>query len=133
MPIYEYRCNACEQVFEEWLKSFDDTEPNCPVCGGHAERIMSNTTFVLKGGGWYVTEYGNHKASDAEESKEAKASASNNSTSDNGAGDKATGDKASGDKASGDKAAASSKEASTNTSKTPASASATPTNKSATA
>lgn len=64
MPIYEYRCNDCDQVFEEWLKTFDETEQRtCPVCGGHAERIMSNTTFVLKGGGWYVTEYGNQKAS----------------------------------------------------------------------
>ncbi len=61
MPIYEYRCQQCQNVFEEWLKSFDDEAPNCPSCGGQAERIMSNTTFVLKGGGWYVTEYGNHK------------------------------------------------------------------------
>lgn len=59
MPIYEYRCAQCQNVFEEWLKSFDDDAPNCPNCGGQAERIMSNTTFVLKGGGWYVTEYGN--------------------------------------------------------------------------
>lgn len=63
MPIYEYRCNDCEQVFEEWLRTFDETERTCPVCGGHAERIMSNTTFVLKGGGWYVTDYGKQSAS----------------------------------------------------------------------
>ena len=65
MPIYEYRCNDCEQVFEEWLRTFDETEHTCPVCGGHAERIMSNTTFVLKGGGWYVSEYGKQSASTA--------------------------------------------------------------------
>lgn len=77
MPIYEYRCNDCEQVFEEWLKTFDETEHACPVCGGHAERIMSNTTFVLKGGGWYVTDYGNHKASaPAPASGDASAAAS---------------------------------------------------------
>lgn len=61
MPIYEYRCQKCENVFEEWLKNFDEAAPECPQCGGQTERIMSNTTFVLKGGGWYVTEYGNHK------------------------------------------------------------------------
>ncbi len=63
MPIYEYRCNACEQIFEEWQNSFDDKHPDCPVCGGSAERILSNTTFVLKGGGWYVSEYGRNSAS----------------------------------------------------------------------
>lgn len=62
MPIYEYRCKACDTVFEEWAKSFDSPEHEpCPKCGGDAVRIVSNTTFVLKGGGWYVTEYGNHK------------------------------------------------------------------------
>lgn len=59
MPIYEYRCKECHQIFEEWTKHVDDAEPHvCPVCGILAERIMSNTSFVLKGGGWYVTDYG---------------------------------------------------------------------------
>lgn len=61
MPIYEYRCSDCHQIFEEWLKTFDDSPRNCPVCNGVAERVVSNTSFVLKGGGWYVTEYGNRK------------------------------------------------------------------------
>lgn len=62
MPIYEYRCTACGNLFEEWVKHFDSPEHEpCPKCGGDAARIVSNTSFVLKGGGWYVTEYGNHK------------------------------------------------------------------------
>lgn len=62
MPIYEYRCTACGNQFEEWVKHFDSPEHEpCPKCGGDAARIVSNTSFVLKGGGWYVTEYGNHK------------------------------------------------------------------------
>ncbi len=63
MPIYEYRCKDCQQVFEEWCKHFEDggTERTCPVCKSQAQRIMSNTTFALKGGGWYVTDYGTHK------------------------------------------------------------------------
>lgn len=62
MPIYEYRCRLCDHLFEEWAKSFDSPnhEP-CPKCGGDAERIMSRTSFVLEGTGWYVTEYGNRK------------------------------------------------------------------------
>ena len=60
MPIYEYCCGKCSHVFEEWAQHFDspDHEP-CPKCGGEASRIVSNTSFVLKGQGWYVTEYGN--------------------------------------------------------------------------
>jgi putative FmdB family regulatory protein len=57
MPIYEYRCNECGQVFEEWQRDFKNRQMACPVCKGESERIMSNTTFVLKGGGWYVTDY----------------------------------------------------------------------------
>ena len=46
MPIYEYRCRKCGNVFEEWVKTFDSPELEpCPKCGGDAERIMSNTSF----------------------------------------------------------------------------------------
>lgn len=58
MPIYEYRCKECQQVFEEWQKDFAEHQFSCPVCGGLSERLISNTSFVLKGGGWYVTDYG---------------------------------------------------------------------------
>jgi putative FmdB family regulatory protein len=57
MPIYEYRCCDCEQIFEEWQKGFEDKDVPCPVCGHKAKRIISNTAFVLKGTGWYVTDY----------------------------------------------------------------------------
>ncbi|MBF0480515.1 MAG: zinc ribbon domain-containing protein [Desulfovibrionaceae bacterium] len=65
MPIYEYRCNECGQVFEEWQRDFKTREKACPVCKGESERIMSNTTFVLKGGGWYVTDYSKQGAASA--------------------------------------------------------------------
>ena len=57
MPIYEYRCSDCEHIFEEWQKGFEDKDVACPVCGHKAKRIISNTAFVLKGTGWYVTDY----------------------------------------------------------------------------
>ena len=35
MPIYEYRCRKCGNVFEEWVKTFDSPELEpCPKCGG---------------------------------------------------------------------------------------------------
>lgn len=62
MPIYEYQCPQCGKVFEDWVQLSDAaaTRP-CPGCGAAARHILSNTSFVLKGGGWYVTEYGNRK------------------------------------------------------------------------
>lgn len=62
MPIYEYACPHCHKTFEEWLKSSDDQTSSfpCPLCGQDAPRIISQTTFILKGGGWYATEYGTH-------------------------------------------------------------------------
>ncbi|MDL2267832.1 zinc ribbon domain-containing protein [Desulfovibrio sp. OttesenSCG-928-G15] len=67
MPIYEYRCEECKQLFEEWCKHVEDesTPHACPICKGHAERIISHTSFALKGGGWYVTEYGSRKSDGA--------------------------------------------------------------------
>ena len=62
MPIYEYHCNACDIEFEEWHRHADDImDVPCPACKKTAHRVISNTTFVLKGSGWYVTEYGNRK------------------------------------------------------------------------
>ena len=63
MPIYEYRCAECQQLFEEWCKHVDDNSTNhdCPICKGQARRIISNTSFALKGSGWYVTEYGSRR------------------------------------------------------------------------
>lgn len=57
MPIYEYCCEDCRQIFEEWQKDFQDKGKTCPVCGGTAQRLISNTSFVLKGGGWFASGY----------------------------------------------------------------------------
>lgn len=57
MPIYEYTCEDCHQIFEEWQKDFQDRPKTCPVCGGSAHRLISSTSFVLKGGGWYASGY----------------------------------------------------------------------------
>ncbi|MDR0827644.1 MAG: zinc ribbon domain-containing protein [Desulfovibrio sp.] len=63
MPIYEYRCDECSHLFEEWSKKVEtgDAERACPLCRGKARRIISNTSFALKGDGWYMTDYGTLK------------------------------------------------------------------------
>lgn len=57
MPIYEYSCKDCKQLFEDWQKDYEEREIPCPVCGGSASRLISSTSFVLKGGGWYASGY----------------------------------------------------------------------------
>jgi putative FmdB family regulatory protein len=58
VPIYEYQCDTCENVFEELILGSEDDPDTCPECGKKGvHRVMSNTSFQLKGEGWYVTDY----------------------------------------------------------------------------
>lgn len=57
MPIYEYLCDSCGNEFEEWQKFSDAPVSKCPVCGCKPQRLISRSSFVLKGTGWYVTDY----------------------------------------------------------------------------
>lgn len=62
MPIYEYQCPKCQKVFEEWVSlSQAHGEEPCPDCGTLSPRLISHSSFVLKGGGWYVSDYGYRK------------------------------------------------------------------------
>ncbi|CAN2040449.1 FmdB family transcriptional regulator [Candidatus Magnetomoraceae bacterium gMMP-15] len=64
MPIYEYECEDCGNV-EEVLQNFSD-EPKtiCNHCNGKLHKLISQSTFHLKGTGWYVTDYAKGKRSD---------------------------------------------------------------------
>jgi len=57
MPIYEYRCEQCGREFEEWQRFSDAPVEKCDECGGKAHRLISQSSFHLKGTGWYVTDY----------------------------------------------------------------------------
>jgi len=48
MPIYEFRCNACDNVFELFLSMNSSPEQVCPECGGTAFRILSRTVGFIK-------------------------------------------------------------------------------------
>lgn len=84
MPIYEYRCDSCHALFEEMTSSVNKTTLPCIYCDGKAHRIISKSSFHLKGGGWYATEYGT-KVSNTEsvttESSSAMDSSESTSTS----------------------------------------------------
>ena len=57
MPIYEYQCSRCNNVFELLHKMDEDCEAVCPKCMAPARKIISATSFVLKGAGFYVNDY----------------------------------------------------------------------------
>lgn len=57
MPIYEYECTKCNEQFEVMQKITDDPLAKCSSCGGALKKLITNTSFVLKGSGWYVTDY----------------------------------------------------------------------------
>ena len=64
MPIYEYYCEACGHEFEVMQKITEKPIRKCEECGKmKAKRSISRTSFVLKGSGWYVTDYGGANAS----------------------------------------------------------------------
>jgi len=75
MPIYEYECQACGHRFEEWQKMSDKPVKVCPKCKARkVEKLISHTSFQLKGGGWYSDLYASQKpASGAAESSGASA------------------------------------------------------------
>lgn len=57
MPIYEYHCRKCDGVTEK-IQGFNDPPlKKCPSCGGRMEKMMSPGAFILKGTGWYATDY----------------------------------------------------------------------------
>src|SRR5437868_3525186 len=56
MPIYEYRCEKCGD-FEVTQRITEDPLKKCPTCKRKVRKLMSNTSFQLKGSGWYVTDY----------------------------------------------------------------------------
>src|SRR5437870_457565 len=57
MPTYEYECLKCRRVFEVRQRISEPALTMCDVCGGEVRRLLSAAPFILKGGGWYVTDY----------------------------------------------------------------------------
>ena len=57
MPIYEYQCDSCGAQRELFVRSTDAPRPICADCRKRMRRVISQTAFILKGSGWYVTDY----------------------------------------------------------------------------
>jgi putative FmdB family regulatory protein len=68
MPIYEYKCTKCGKEFEVIQKFSDKPVEKCIHCSGKVEKLISQSSFHLKGSGWYATDY----ASGPKKEKEKK-------------------------------------------------------------
>ncbi|MBX6422476.1 FmdB family zinc ribbon protein [Thermosulfurimonas sp. F29] len=76
MPIYEYECENCGRHLEVWQKITEDPLTVCEVCGGKLRKLISQSSFILKGTGWYVTDYArkDQKKSSSKEDSGGKTS-----------------------------------------------------------
>jgi putative FmdB family regulatory protein len=70
MPVYEYACEKCGHEFEVSQRITDEPVKTCPVCRARkVKRLISQTSFVLKGGGWYSDLYSSGKGKDKDADK----------------------------------------------------------------
>ena len=91
MPIYEYHCSKCGD-FETMQKMSDKPLTHCPTCRRKVTKLISSTSFQLKGSGWYITDYarksdkGGKKGEEkkSESKSEGSSTASDSSSSDTG-------------------------------------------------
>lgn len=80
MPLYEYRCAKCGKTFEVLQKFSDAPLKRHKDCGGSVERLVSASSFQLKGGGWYAEGYAKAPPS-AEAKKDGGGEAKSNGES----------------------------------------------------
>ncbi len=89
MPIYEYRCDACESTFEVMARITAAPPDSCEKCGdGPVHKLISQSSFLLKGSGWASDGYssakggGSSKSSTSSTKSESKPSTSKTPSSD---------------------------------------------------
>jgi putative FmdB family regulatory protein len=72
MPIYEYECTKCGKMTEAIQRFSDPPLAKCSQCSGELHKLISMSTFHLKGSGWYVTDYaGKNQSTSASQNVEA--------------------------------------------------------------
>ena len=73
MPVYEYECGGCRKVFEVQQKMSDAALSHCPECEAEVKKIVSVSSFQLKGSGWYSDGYASASARNGGDKAEAPA------------------------------------------------------------
>jgi putative FmdB family regulatory protein len=81
MPIYEYECTQCGKVEEAFQRFSDKPLSKCRHCSGRLHKLVSHSSFHLKGAGWYVTDYANKSKNTSSKPQKAENTSSDSSTS----------------------------------------------------
>jgi len=110
MPIYEYQCKKCGQ-FEVMQKISERSLTRCPTCQSKVTKLMSSTSFQLKGTGWYVTDYGRKDGKTRDTGTETKSETKAESKADSAAESKSDNESKSDKKKSSDTKASKTSEA----------------------
>jgi putative FmdB family regulatory protein len=82
MPTYEYECLKCRRVFEIRQRISEPALTVCDVCGGEVRRLLSAAPFILKGAGWYVTDYPSESRKQALQSEKSSSDKASDKASD---------------------------------------------------
>ena len=93
MPIYEYQCTKCGHVTEAWQKFSDPPLTECELCHGRMRKLISQSTFHLKGTGWYVTDYASKSGGNQGQTHKAKEKAGENTAKKSNTSQKGTREK----------------------------------------
>jgi len=132
MPIYEYACASCDHHLESLQKMSEDPLVFCPECGEESLRKkVSAAAYVLKGSGWYETDFKNSGKEKPKDAKAGDGQPASKTSSDTKSGEGASGDTKSSDSKSSESKSVSSKSTSDSTatgSKSGGSKNASPTN-----
>ena len=86
MPSYEYQCTKCGEVFEAFQRINDKPLSRCRFCNAPVEKLISHSSFQLKGSGWYLTDYArkpqSSSSADSTSKKSEKSEKSGESSTD---------------------------------------------------
>lgn len=82
MPIYEYQCKKCGKQFEAFQGITEPDLKTCKLCKGKVQKMMSLSSFSLKGSGWYATDYAGKKPQTAKSTSMDSPSGDSSSSSD---------------------------------------------------
>ena len=107
MPIYEYNCGGCGKI-EVTQKITEKPLSNCPTCGKKVKKLISNTSFQLKGTGWYLTDYARKGKGNGTDTNKPSKSSESGEKADNKSTTKASDTKSSDNKTTSEKSSESS-------------------------
>ncbi len=82
MPMYEYKCSSCGEVFEVIQRFSDEPLTVHDKCGGKVERLISAPALQFKGTGWYITDYARGNSGGSKNGKSESSSTTSSSSSD---------------------------------------------------